>query len=239
MAKQTKLTKRSVNRVARELKILLGKIVNQENIYQLQNISGNLDSLRNISGDLKKKTDKIIKDSSYSPPFLQTIKSRKEDMKYYIDRLEDSIKRFSNRRITTENLESALIYLLDNYDYVSFSDHTLTVRTDDIFVQHDGKNVGFGPFDVKLDLVVYNKCIENMFTCKALNPILRDNHEHPNLSRYNNSSENDRNRLCTGEGKDALGLTLIQGRIGDFFDMVQQILKTDSGHPFKDIYDWM
>lgn len=228
-----KLSKRSVNRVAGELKTLLEKY-NTEGLYsQLRYISNHFDGIVNCCKDIRIKIDKVVQGTSFRKPLLSTIHSQLRDVNCKKENMERSlvkIKGMVTTKTSTEDLKAALIYLLDNYDYVAYQNKELIVRTDDIFINYSNKMISFGPFDIVIDFERLPCNIEYLFICKALNPRTRSGHPHPNISSSN--------KLCTGDGEAALKKCIADSRIGDFVDIIQQILRTYSSDPYHDLSNW-
>lgn len=235
-----KLTKRSVPKAANELKVVFDKHLNKQIFRYLKEVELRFKYIASYCDDIRPKIINAIKSSQCPMSFLSTIRSRLRDVGYKKDAVStyvDSIEKAEKSNLLVENFQSALIYLLDNYDYVSLRDMKLTVQTDDIFVTHKGSGtlVGFGAFDIILDLNKLNYVEEDLtyaFRCRALNPrTINGCYTHPNL--------NSDNKMCVGEGYESLRKCLRDGRIDDFMDIVQQVLRTYSHSPYSSMESWM
>jgi hypothetical protein len=225
-----KLSKRSVNRVAGELKAAFDKQFSKKIYYKIRLISRRFRDIGSYGEQMREKLNGIISDKKFTNPLLRNIECKAMDIGYVKDGIIDNIeqvKEMLKLQIDIENLKKDLVYLLDNYDYVNYKDGILTVQTDDICVE----GVAFGPFDIILN-VNSNSEINYKFTCKALKPNRRDGHPHPNIT------SGDSGNLCVGKGYYALEKSFSQGRIGDFMDIVQRILNTYSQDPFYGLSNW-
>ncbi len=236
MSEHKQLQLRSVNRVVREIKVFMiqdneGKYFN--NLYGIENI------FSGIIRDAEKIREKISAiaisgGKTVSKNIIATIKCSQRDIDYRKGDISDYVKgliNFTEYQYPEDNLRKALTYLIETYRMVSFESPKLIVQTDDIFVQVRKKTVSFGAFNIVInfeelggDNILYG------FICKALTPRRKNGHTHPNLSTSD--------RLCTGAGGDVLKKCFNECRLGDFIDVIQQILNTHSTSPYLNIDYW-
>ena len=154
--------------------------------------------------------------------YLSTINSTKED-----------VLRNISTTISLQDVTKAFLYLVNTYDNVTLRNDTLTVMTEEIVLKHsEERKISLGQFNIHLHLKEFRYGnVSQVFKCRAVTPKTYDGYEHPNI-------RSGLWRLCCGDGKEAVKTSLVQGRIGDFVDIVQQILKTDSDHPYRGISSW-
>ncbi len=113
------------------------------------------------------------------------------------------------KKIYIKEIKAMLVYLLDNYASVSYEKKLLTVRTEEIY----SKGSNYGSADIKIDLKILGK---------------RDCHYYALHIYPTNCSDHvySSGGLCFGEGWWASAKSLQEGRLDDFVDIVQQILRT-------------
>ena len=155
-----------------------------------------------------------------------------EDMSYHLSPLkqlaEKPVQQVPKLSTLLQELEQ-LQRELGQIDYDKET-NTLSVVTEPITLEE----TYLGPFQIKLDI---NKLHElyrtSPYSCIALDPHPAANSEevtHPHVS-------ND--KLCEGEGAQAIKAALEQGRLSDFFTVVRGILNTYSpDSPYVNLDDW-
>ena len=121
----------------------------------------------------------------------------------------------NGKKISLKEVKAMLIYLLENYDIVSYEKNILTVQTDDIYA-HSGHN--YGAFVLKLNL----KRIFGRNDGWELGLTLT-----PRGTRHIFTSSGN---LCFGSGLGggyrAAQKCIQDGRIDDYVDIVQQVLRS-------------
>ncbi len=132
-------------------------------------------------------------------------------------------------RLSTAELVAELNSLETEFPGVEFDlhNHTISVTTDTI----DLEDVYLGPFRIELSL---NPNIDGLgYAVTAIDPQPSTHDEevtHPHVREGG---------LCEGEGTVPIRKALADGRIGDFFQIVQQILLTyNAGSAFVPLSDW-
>ncbi len=116
----------------------------------------------------------------------------------------------NGKKITLKEIRAMLKYLLDNYNDVSYKKGILTLQTDDIICD-DYNN---GTFSLRLNLKIIFASAEGFVVGLKL---------EPRGCRHVYSSSGN---LCFGNGYWAIKKCANDGRIDDFIDIVQQILRT-------------
>ncbi len=120
------------------------------------------------------------------------------------------------KKIYIKEIKVMLVYLLDNYSIVSYEKNTLTIQTEDIYRENE-ENIG--PFAIVLDI---KKLFEDYDYLNDENfgsglKLKGATELHPHLCS---------SHICTGGGFYALKKCIKDGRIDDFVDIVQQVLRT-------------
>ncbi len=128
-----------------------------------------------------------------------------------VKEIQTVVVTYLGKKITLKEIRAMLRYLLDNYNDVSYKKGVLTVKTEDIYSR--GKNLG--SFDIRLDLTNIGRGDDCHYYVLTLSPRERCGHI------YSSSG-----RLCFGDGWNASLKSLKDGRIDDFVDIVQAILRT-------------
>ena len=119
---------------------------------------------------------------------------------------------------TLRQIYADLLALPEEFEDVDIRlrENTLVVRTEPIEL----KEVDFGPFEIRLQWKHLGKY--QPYEVVALSPYPATSNPtvtHPHVQD---------NSLCSGEGRMPIQQALRQGRLGDFFLIVQQVLKTYS-----------
>lgn len=141
-----------------------------------------------------------------------------------LERLE-SPSNVPTLRLLLEELQS----LPEEFDWVDIDwlTKTLRVRTERIVLE----GIDLGPFEIRLALDQLG-CAEP-YQVIALDPCRSGSSEdvtHPHVQ-----SET----LCEGEGRHPIARSLEQGRLGEFFLLVAQILRTyNAGSAYCQLSDW-
>ena len=114
------------------------------------------------------------------------------------------------KKITLKEIRAMLRYLLDNYNDISYKKGVLTLQTG----EYDA-----GIFDITLDLtklgIKKSECHYHVLTLSPT-PDKGGGCEHIYSS----------GRLCFGNGWSACQKSIAEGRLDDFVDIVQAILRT-------------
>ena len=109
-------------------------------------------------------------------------------------------------------------------------ENTLAVRTDPIELNH----VFLGEFEIRLHVPNLGAMrYHNVYTIAALDPHPAASNEH--VTHPHVSDE----RLCEGDAGAAIQAALANGRVCDFFQIVQAVLTTyNPGSPFVSLDNW-
>ena len=203
----------------------------QENINNLRTISIYFCYIENHASDAVSFLGKLEGGSSKARTTACSVEVKVSDLVYYIDQIHSQIKNIRRPRylITEKSLANSIEYLMERYASMVYKNGVLTVQTDDIILEYKKQKKNFGPFNIILDLNRTDSMISGLFAIRALSPVRNNNYIHPNVSD---------GALCCGEGEMTLWQCIRQGRIGDFMDIVQQILKTHSNSPHWGIRHW-
>ena len=110
---------------------------------------------------------------------------------------------------------------------IDLKNHLLTVRTDDI----DFDEVCLGAFDIQLQWRAARTSFDYHVVAVDPNPAASNSDTtHPHVQNES---------LCEGEGATAIRRALADGRIYDFFCIVDRILKTyNGGSAYVSLEDW-
>ena len=114
----------------------------------------------------------------------------------------------NGKKVSLKEIRAMILYLFDNYTGVSYKKNILTIQTDDIYAR--GHN--YGPFVLRLNLksIGGKDCHYYMLT----------------LTPVGNRHVYSSGRLCFGNGYNVCEKCANDGRLDDFVDIVQQILRT-------------
>ena len=116
------------------------------------------------------------------------------------------------KKIHIKEIKAMLVYLLENYGAVSYKKNVLTIRTEDVY--RHGYNIG--PFDIILDLTRLKRGAAG-----------RDCHYYVlKLSPTRHNHIYSSGGLCFGAGWAVSNKCITEGRLDDFVDVIQQILRT-------------
>jgi hypothetical protein len=130
---------------------------------------------------------------------------------------------------TNREVFQELVALEEEFDGVEIEPKTAEIRVTTDFIVLD--DVQLGRFEIRLD---WKACgAANPYRVIALdpNPPACDSHvTHPHVQNE---------RLCEGDGHAAIQAALDQGRLGDFFQIVTQILSTYAqGSAYVELDQW-
>ena len=105
--------------------------------------------------------------------------------------------------------------------------HRLIVRTDEITLE----DICLGPFDIELDWSFDYKAFHYDITAVEPNAATSNSEAtHPHVQHET---------LCEGDGATAIERALNEGRLFDFFCIVDRILKTyNAGNAYVELSDW-
>lgn len=163
-----------------------------------------------------------------------------EEIKHLIPALSVQAERLT-RRLEQKPIPSlSLLYeelcsLFAEFEHVEFDlkYYQITVRTESISLEE----IDLGSFDICLDLselkTISDTGSGNSYRVVALEPnpaASSDETVHPHLQKE---------RLCEGDGRQAIAQALIDGRLCDFFMLISNILQTyNSVSPYVALEDW-
>jgi len=158
------------------------------------------------------------------PPLAQALRRLATDCLQHAEALE----RLSESP-TLRLLHDELLSLQEEFDHVEidWSAKTLSVQTERIVLE----DIDLGPFEIRLSLDQLGH--HQPYTVIALDPCrpgCADDITHPHVQS---------DALCEGEGRHPLAKSLEQGRLGEFFLLVTQILRTyNPGSAYLRMTDW-
>jgi hypothetical protein len=164
--------------------------------------------------------------------------SRTEDMAFATDSVRHRLTTLSNelrmqataeRLATVADIYRDLLSLQDEFKEVSsdLAEHELRVTTAPIELE----GIDLGPFQIRLDCEKLASSPAYRVVALDANPCShREEVTHPHVCDEH---------LCEGEGTTAIRSALDQGRIGDFFLIILNLLRTYSpGHAYVELEDW-
>lgn len=135
------------------------------------------------------------------------------------------------KRITVRDLFEDLMALYEEFQDVAFdwSSKTLTVTTEPIELE----GVSLGRFEIRLDCGRSTDGSSSTYRVVALDPNPAATNEsvtHPHVQDE---------AVCEGEGSQPIRHALEEGRLFDFFTIVENLLKTyNRGSPYVSLADW-
>lgn len=144
-----------------------------------------------------------------------------------IGMLKDAVE---NNTITPLSLEEAINeikIISEAWQNVTFRADQLSVQVDHVTLSDDQEEVELGSFKIHLDLT--NPM--NELTVESLDMI-----KSSEKGLYHPHVDND-GYLCQGDGEDATNDALYQGRLEDYFRIIETILRT-YGSPYEDLSGW-
>ncbi|HWL10513.1 MAG TPA: hypothetical protein VNQ76_19060 [Planctomicrobium sp.] len=157
----------------------------------------------------------------------QTLRRLAKDCLYQAEDLErhESQPEVPTLRLLLEELQS----LQDEFDQVDIDWLTkiLRVRTERIILEE----IDLGPFEIRLSLDQLG-CYQpyQVIALDPCRPGCCDDVTHPHVQS---------DTLCEGDGRHPIARALEQGRLGEFFLLVAQILRTyNSGSAYCRLSDW-
>ncbi len=134
-------------------------------------------------------------------------------------RLQNLYKQYTKNTIPLKELKAMLLYLIDNYAAVIYDCDILKVQTDDIIC---GGNLGPAVIIFKIEKALQESNRYSYFRNASLKVKdlrgKRFNHQH--VFHEGNG------QLCRGSAKYVLQKRFQQGCLDDFFDVIQQVLRT-------------
>lgn len=135
-------------------------------------------------------------------------------------KLQILYKKSFKKKLTIKELKAMLLYLIDEYASVTYEKNVLTIQTEDILMGYYNKNLG--PAIIILDL---KRAFEGKNPPYIENSSVKikglDGYRFPHRHVYSSSSD-----MCFGDGYSACRKSIIDGRLDDFFDIMQQMLRT-------------
>ncbi len=138
----------------------------------------------------------------------------KEPQYKIVKEIQTVMGKRNGKKISLREVRAMLVYLLDNYDLVSYEKNILTIHTEDIF--YGGHN--YGTYILRLNLKGIFASESGFETGITFTPRGR---------RHVYSSSGN---LCFGSGPRggyrAAQKCIQDGRIDDYVDIVQQVLRS-------------
>ena len=147
-----------------------------------------------------------------SDNLLKIIQFRVPTIKFLIDELSDLQKDFSNLKLV---------------------DNKLSISTKNIVLE----GIYFGPFNISLDIRSMSGANNHSYhwwpEIKALDPQYPGDYSdsqytHPHVG----------NSICLGDGEDLIYNAAHQGRIFDYFQLINTVLNTYGSDPYEQIESW-
>lgn len=152
-----------------------------------------------------------------------------EDLIRECSQLRASLQRPRPQSPSLRLLYEELVSLSEEFDHVrlDWPDKTLSVQT--ARIQLGG--IDLGPFEIRLFLQEIGT--SSPYAVVALDPNpCSENEEIPHPHVQGTS-------LCEGEGRHAIARALEEGRIGEFFLLVAQVLRTyNASSPYQPLSQW-
>ena len=127
------------------------------------------------------------------------------------------------------SLYNEILALYEEFEEVEidFEEHEIVATTESITLE----GIFLGPFEIRLDWEKLGN--PSPYRIKALRPnpaTANESVTHPHVQAE---------RLCEGEGRTAICSALEEGRLGDFFLLVAQVLRTyGKGSAYVELDDW-
>lgn len=135
--------------------------------------------------------------------------------------LQKLYKQYTEKTIPLKELRATLLYLIDNFASVTYSDNVLKVQTEDIVCDYQGS---LGPAVIIFKIEQVFKSVKKYGYFNDASLKVRDVHGYRFAHRHVFSDGNG--ILCRGRASGVLLKSFQQGRLDDFFDIVQQVLRT-------------
>lgn len=112
-----------------------------------------------------------------------------------------------------------------NWPDVSFRNNKLCIKITKVVLTDENESVSLGDFNMVFD-------IHKGLTVESIDQITsKDGAIHPHI--------NDSKELCTGDGQDAMSMALDQGRLEDYFRIVESIVRTyNDDSPYTKLREW-
>jgi hypothetical protein len=201
-----------------------------ELLNQLKTIS---DHLTEIAGQSRKLAVSLSRGWLAAAEICSSnIRRSLDDLSYHISRYEQLADRQNGQVLKLSAIVEDLKQLQDDFEKIDFDkqDNAICVTTEPITLD----DVYLGPFEIRLEL---NRLQElhrvSTYFCTALDPhpaSVSEDVPHPHVSGK---------RLCEGDGAPAIRAALEQGRLCDFFTIVNGILNNYSpDSPYVPLEDW-
>jgi hypothetical protein len=155
-----------------------------------------------------------------------------DDLQYSIQQAKQFIEKTSQKLPKLSFLAEELKGLQQEFGSIDFDqdENTISVVTEPITLE----DVYLGPFKIQLELNKLSDLYKDSpYYCIALDPhpaATSDDVTHPHVSNE---------KLCEGDGYTAIRTALAEGRLCDFFAMVNSILNTyNSMSPYISLNEW-
>ncbi len=126
-----------------------------------------------------------------------------------VKEIQTLFRKHIGKKIILKEIRAMLRYLLDNYNDVSYKKGVLTIQTDDIY-----RGYNRGPHDIRLDFKRLGKRTSCHYDILTISPTSGGEPVHSSGC------------MCFGYGWEVCQKSVSDGRIDDFVDIVQAILRT-------------
>ena len=134
-------------------------------------------------------------------------------------------------RVSVGDLYADLLALHDEFEEVSIDRQAKMICVTTVPIELEG--VYLGPFEIRLNWSYWAEDYSDFYRVIATDPhsaASKDDVTHPHV---------DNETVCEGEGQQPIRRALEQGRLLDFFTIVDNLLKTyNSASPYVAIEDW-
>jgi hypothetical protein len=120
-----------------------------------------------------------------------------------------------------------------DFPIVRYSNSVLSVTTEDIVLEWDGLSFDFKAFEINLDMHAVAAGAQKPYEIHAIDPQMAPDghHCHPHLTGSD---------LCSGDGTQAARCATADGRLYDFFIVINQILNTyNPDSPYVKLEVWV
>jgi len=156
-----------------------------------------------------------------SVDLISSIQVLTESMRRMVDRKPTAIP-------TQKEAMEEIRAIMHAWPQVEYNRGKLSVVIENVVLEDDNEGVYLGSFMVYLDL---SNPLNKGFTVESLDMIESPNgYYHPHVSG---------NGLCTGDGALPMKEALIQGRLEDYFRIVEAILRTyNQDSPYESLQEW-
>jgi hypothetical protein len=169
--------------------------------------------------DLTKTHESVIQQR-----IIKTVKALSDDLMYIKSLFEYTLQPVHPIPSLPEIIEE-IRAINSNWPDVSFRNNKLYIKITKVILSDDNESVNLGDFNMVFD-------VHNRLTVESIDQITaKEGACHPHI--------NGSNELCTGDGQDAMSMALDQGRLEDYFRIVESIVRTyNDDSPYTHLREW-